>query len=597
MRFEPDPVAMAALLDHLFRDELGGLVELAWTDAQDGKLRHAQLFKVDEIDDLVAKAVEVNSVEGQNAYFGAALRKLATRPFARATDHDFLAAPAFWADLDDDQAVAQAEIRYNSAPPTIGVITGRKPHPRVQLWWRQKSVCDDPDALRKQNAALASALDANPSVINPGRVMRLAGSVAWPTKPGRVIELVELQTFDDGRARVYVDGQLSRAFPCAGAGHVTPQPKATGLDLGIGLGIDPLAMLRAAKPGNWHNSMRSFTAHCVSIGLPDWVIIELSRRVLDDPDDPSDVVTLIEGARRKFATEGTCDPIKVLGGNVFLQEDIPVRETIMGPWLPEQGLVLVYSVRGIGKTFFVLNVAYAVATGGEYLSWQAKQRRTLFIDGEMPAWTMQARLRSIVGANPPKDLDDWFRIVTPDLCGRMPDLATKEGHAKIDPLLASGDLLVLDNLSTLCRSGVENEAESWLPVQAWLLNLRRRGVTVLLVHHAGKSGTQRGTSRKEDALDTVIALRRPMDYEAQDGARFEIHFEKARGFTGEDVASTEARLVTDGLGHATWEATKIGDRIAAEVAERVARGLSEREIANELGVSKTTVNRKKRTLL
>jgi putative DNA primase/helicase len=249
--------------------------------------------------------------------------------------------------------------------------------------------------------------------------------------------------------------------------------------------------------------MRSFTAHCVSIGLPDWVIIELSRRVLDDPDDPSDVVTLIEGTRRKFATEGSSGPIRVFGGNFFLQEDIPVRETILGPWLPEQGLVLVYSVRGIGKTFFVLNVAYAVATGGKYLSWQAKQRRTLFIDGEMPAWTMQARLRSIVGANPPKDLDDWFRIATPDLCGRMPDIATKEGHAKIDPLLASGDFLVLDNLSTLCRSGVENEAESWLPVQSWLLELHRRGVTVLFVHHAGKSGAQRGTSRKEDALDTV----------------------------------------------------------------------------------------------
>jgi hypothetical protein len=597
MSIKPDPVAMAALLEHLFGDELEGLIELAWTDAQDGKLRHALLFKVDEIDDLVAKAVEVNSVKGQNAYFGAALRKQGTCPFARAGDEDVMAAPAFWADLDDGQAVVRAKTRYNGAPPTIGVITGRKPHPRAQLWWRQESLCDDPDALRKQNAALASALDGDASVINPSRVMRLAGSVAWPTKLGRVVELVELQTFNDGRAKVYVDGQLSRAFPSAGVGHVTPQSKNTGLDLGIGSGIDPLAMLRAAKPGNWHNSMRSFTAHCVSIGLPDWVIIELSRRVLDDPDDPSDVVTLIEGARRKFATEGTSDPIRVLGGNVYLQEDIPVRETILEPWLPEQGLVMVYAERGIGKTFFALNVAYAVATGGEYLSWTAKQRRTVFIDGEMPAWTMQARLRSIAGATPPEDLDDWFKIATPDLCGPMPDLATKEGQARIDPHLASGDLLVLDNLSTLCRSGVENESESWLPVQAWLLDLRRRGVSVMLVHHAGKSGAQRGTSRKEDALDTVIAMRRPKDYEAEDGARFEIHFEKARGFTGEDAASIEAKLITDGLGRASWEATMIGDRIAAEVAERVARGLSEREIATELGVSKSTVHRKKATLL
>jgi hypothetical protein len=44
----------------------------------------------------------------------------------------------------------------------------------------------------------------------------------------------------------------------------------------------------------------------------------------------------------------------------------------------------------------------------------------------------------------------------------------------------------------------------------------------------GRMGRQRGTSRREDALDTVIALRRPDDYSPEDGARFEVHFEKLR---------------------------------------------------------------------
>jgi len=38
------------------------------------------------------------------------------------------------------------------------------------------------------------------------------------------------------------------------------------------------------------------------------------------------------------------------------------------------------------------------------------------------------------------------------------------------------------------------------------------GKSVFFVHPAGKSGTQRGSSRKEDVLDTVINLRRPPDY-------------------------------------------------------------------------------------
>ena len=40
--------------------------------------------------------------------------------------------------------------------------------------------------------------------------------------------------------------------------------------------------------------------------------------------------------------------------------------------------------------------------------------------------------------------------------------------------------------------------------------------------------TMKGTSRREDTLDTVIALRRPEDYSPEQGARFEIHLEKLR---------------------------------------------------------------------
>ena len=54
----------------------------------------------------------------------------------------------------------------------------------------------------------------------------------------------------------------------------------------------------------------------------------------------------------------------------------------------------------------------------------------------------------------------------------------------------------------------ENEADSWGPVQAWCLRQRAAGKSVLLIHHAGKGGGQRGTSRKEDVLDTVMSLKR-----------------------------------------------------------------------------------------
>ena len=69
-----------------------------------------------------------------------------------------------------------------------------------------------------------------------------------------------------------------------------------------------------------------------------------------------------------------------------------------------------------------------------------------------------------------------------------------------------------------------------------------RSISVLLIHHANKNGQQRGTSKKEDVMDTVIALRRPEDYDPSEGARFEVHYEKARHFYGEAAEPFEVQL-------------------------------------------------------
>ncbi len=51
---------------------------------------------------------------------------------------------------------------------------------------------------------------------------------------------------------------------------------------------------------------------------------------------------------------------------------------------------------------------------------------------------------------------------------------------------------------------------------------------MIVVHHAGKNGEQRGISNREDLLDTSISLRRPADYSPAEGARFEVHVAKGR---------------------------------------------------------------------
>ncbi len=277
----------------------------------------------------------------------------------------------------------------------------------------------------------------------------------------------------------------------------------------------------------------------------------------------------------------------------FLKMDFPPREHVLDPVLPTQGLAMLYAPRGVGKTYMAMTMAYAVASGQRALRWFApKARPVLYVDGEMPGVSMRERLAQIVaGFGQEEILEGYLQIVTPDLQPDfMPNLATPEGQARIASVLDGTSLVVVDNIATLARHGRENETEGWLPVQAWMLELRRRGISVLLVHHANKSGGQRGTSAREDVLDTVISLRRPADYRPDEGARFEVHLEKARGIVGQDAKPFEAILTPEGPG-LVWRTRDIEDVEAEQVARLHAEGNTVRDIAEETGLSKSKVQR------
>jgi putative DNA primase/helicase len=207
----------------------------------------------------------------------------------------------------------------------------------------------------------------------------------------------------------------------------------------------------------------------------------------------------------------------------------------------------------------------------------------------MPAATLQETLRATAQASQRSLPEpDFFRIAAADLVrDGLPDLADPGAQQFYRDVVADADLVIVDNLSTLCRGLKENDADSWTSVQSWALSLRRTGKSCLFIHHGGKSGKQRGTSRKEDVLDTVIGLRRPPDYLPEQGARFEVHFEKSRGFHGPDAEAFETRLVGD-----QWAITaiKAGDDPDTIQALRK-QGMSVRDIAERTGVSKSTVQR------
>ncbi len=404
--FEPDPVQMRRHVGHLFEGWLDGChdgrIELAWTDARDGKLRHAAIFGTDELDELVERAVAENRRPGQNLYIGQALRQPGIAPFGRCGDDEVFALTAFYVDIDDDvTATASINYRNRGCPPTGVVVTGRHPHVRAQMLWRLDAPLRDLELCRQQNAALAQALDGDPSVVNPSRVMRLGGSIAWPIKEGRVIERTEFLDFDDGRPKVYLPEQIARAFPVAqptlsphaGEG-VAPRPKTPSTVPTLQIGTSNLsvdACIAAIRAGDhWHDNMLRLVGHWISRGMTDKEILSLASTFTlagyTAADTRREVGQMIAGGRKKWGVpeiphrvgEEEEEPPRpaIVDPRSWGGKPVPVRKWLIHNWIPMNHVTALYGDGGLGKTLLAHQLLTSVSTGRPWLGQPVRHLRS-----------------------------------------------------------------------------------------------------------------------------------------------------------------------------------------------------------------------------
>jgi len=184
--------------------------------------------------------------------------------------------------------------------------------------------------------------------------------------------------------------------------------------------------------------------------------------------------------------------------------DLPPRPRILGEWLREGDLGFVYAARGVGKSWLAMLMAHAIAEGESLGEWTAGEgtRRVLYLDAEMNLPDTRERsmaigMKSVV----------WIQneIVFKNLgCGL--NVADPLHQAALERVLVNGDVFLIDNLSTSALGMEENSNDDWELVRDWLLRLRQKRVTVVIVHHAGRNGAMRGASRREDMAHWVIKL-------------------------------------------------------------------------------------------
>jgi hypothetical protein len=280
----------------------------------------------------------------------------------------------------------------------------------------------------------------------------------------------------------------------------------------------------------------------------------------------------------------------------FLKIDLPQRQTFLDPWFKEASINMISGWRGVGKTACAMGLGSAISRGDPFGPWQIiTPAPCLYFDAEM---TQQDTTERFAGLFTDGTQKESLFILSDHYCNLlgMPraDLLDENWRSWLkDELIRRGiKVWVLDNIGAVTSGIDENSREAWSPINRWFLDLRFAGISTVLLHHEGKTGSQRGTSAREDNLDISISLKRPQDYRPEDGARFICHFEKARVRQADLhlLADTEFQMQTDPEGKTIWTWKNVKQENKAMVLKMLNEGTAAKEIAAALGITAARVS-------
>lgn len=278
----------------------------------------------------------------------------------------------------------------------------------------------------------------------------------------------------------------------------------------------------------------------------------------------------------------------------FMSIELPPREYLIHPLLYHGQNSMIFAKPGVGKTNLGLAMGIAVSSGGPLFGPYTVPKPTgvIYFDAEMPAAEMQERIGSLwLKYNPTK-----FKIISSELlstqCKPVPNLVNHIWRAGILEFIKTHpeyQLLILDNLSSLTPGCDENSGADWDAINQWLLSIRRLGASVMLVHHAGKGGDQRGVSKREDQLDLILKLTK---IENRKVNSFRVDFQKGRSLPEKEKKPFVIEMVerTDGTKFMVHK--PLDDDELERIAFLSGEGWNQKAIAGELGISQGAVSKK-----
>lgn len=633
--FQPDTSAMAQHVEHLFGGYLDGchegLIELSWTDTKPDaagryRLANARMFGTDKLDELVDEAARLNAQPMCNVYIGAALRQPDTAPFGRGQDRDAWALTCAYVDLDDAEAATNAKNVYGLDKPSLVVVTGRAPHIRAQLWWRLEEPLTDANHWPALLRGFAAKLGGDTTVTNPSRVMRLAGTIAWPVKPGRTVELTSISALKEPGRREYSVDHLAQVFPPVGnaaavapTGHLNHTTNSLGLadkinDGREGYMVKTIAACLIELIGEtgcapsaqelydvaWPQYERKvdltrggrgpeeFAQKCAytvrrfeegRIGGVETLdkAIELYRNKADTR--PAQRAQPLPPPAQQDRTIKTADFMTLATENVEEEPDM-IEPGFAGPG----SFGLIAGPPKAQKSFLLQEILVAAATGGSFLAGVftvPRPLRVFWLQAEMNRKLLRARARTFKNlTGEEKHMLSRNLIISERFHMILNEGGVKTAVETIRAAFPDGppDIIAIDPLANVFDAENENDNAQLMRFLTGRIEAIRQQINpmafVILVHHATKKSADdmardpfvaiRGASALRGYYDSAIVIYRP----GEDTKTRKVHFELRSGESPDPmtVQLVEGRFI---------QAEKVPSQIDKPMARQMLKVLSE----------------------
>jgi hypothetical protein len=408
-------------------------------------------------------------------------------------------------------------------------------------------------------------------------------------KPDRIVERTEFLTFDDGRPRVYLPGQLARAFPPSpllSPDLDTSPDNAARLHIGSEFdGVTVDACLAAIRGGDhWHDNLVRLTGHWIARGWSDTEILTATE-ALTLPGYTVDqtrreVARMIAGGRAKWnlpdpshevdAGHQQLPPIAPAFVDRLDVAMLPRRRWLLGRALLRGNLTLKIAPPGVGKSTLGIEQAVAIVTGRPITEQEVHEQTKVWIYNneddadelkrrlaavlqhwDIPLYEVKGRLALNSGADRPLLVAKVDRAST---VIRMPDVDACIEHIRAHQI---GAFIVDPFVET--HEVAENSNEQIKAVAVMFREIARAGnCAVMLVHHTAKppQGSSDGhagnlnTSRGASALAGVTRIVQTLfSMSARDAEQHGVDDDERHLFVRLDDAKANLGLIS---GRARW---------------------------------------------